>query len=297
MNTKKLMVVLIILIAGVALYFIFNSIISPDMYKKMDRGKPLGYVFVPDDDEFETRNHFLLLNLIPFTDVEIKGVYAKYKKKDESYFQTVSLTNVNKGINWVGELPKLSKGQRYFYYFEIEYIYRGKNQSMFIPDWAPDKPLLYVTYEGKPNKFLLVLHIVMVIGAAIFLLHALFYAASCLLEKDKTKYIEYFDKSFKTTLSGWILFTVSTLFIGYYISYQVFGKGWTGLPVGDDITDNKSLFTMIYWGLVLLLRSNNKLKFIVLNKTISIRTFCIMVIIGALLTTVVFLIPHSCFFQ
>lgn len=287
----------IIIIVGLALFFIFNDIITPDMYKRIDPSKAIGYIFVPDDDEYEDRKHLLMLSVINFKNVDIKGVYAKFKRKIDNDFKGTALINVNQGVNWVGELPTLPRGERYFYYLEIDYEMDGKLSSIVIPEWAPDKPLLYVTYEGKPNKNLLLLHIVLVIGAAIFLLHALFYSIRCLGEKDKTKSINYFDKAYKSVLWGWISFTVSTLLIGYYISYQVFGKGWNGLPIGDDITDNKSLLMIIFWGIVLLLRSDSKYKLMIFNRIIAVRTFCIMIIIGSILTTIIYLIPHSYFFQ
>lgn len=294
---EKLSFLIIIIIASLALFFIFYDIITPDMHKNVDPSKPIGYIFVPDNDEFEDRKHLLIISVINFKNVDIKGVYAKFKRKREDDFRSTALINVNKGVNWVGELPTLPKGERYFYYIEIDYEMEGKLSTIVIPEWAPNKPLLFVTYEGKPNKYLLLLHIVLVMGAAIFLLHTLFYSIRCLWEKDKTKSVNCFTKAYKSVIWGWISFTVSTLLIGYYISLQVFGKGWNGLPIGDDITDNKSLLMVIFWGILLLLKSDSRYKFMLFKRVITIRTFCIMIIIGVILTAIVYLIPHSYFFQ
>ena len=65
-----------------------------------------------------------------------------------------------------------------------------------------------------------------------------------------------------------------------------FGKWWTGIPFGWDLTDNKTLFAVIGWVIAwLLVRSARK------RGDASLARF--WVVAAALVTLVVFSIPHS----
>ncbi|OGF62366.1 MAG: hypothetical protein A2Y62_17100 [Candidatus Fischerbacteria bacterium RBG_13_37_8] len=286
------------LLGALALAFIFYSIINPDMYRKMNPVQPIGYVFVPDDDEFEGRTHLMLLSVVPFKDVTIETVIAHFKKKMEMNYQQASFYQIGEGSNWAVEIPSLQKGERYFYYIEINYKEGSQTTIVRIPEWAPQKPLPYVTYEGRPKKLLVVIHVVMVLGAAILLLHGLYYALVFLQTRSDNRMLSsVFKKTYSIVLWSWISFTFSTLIIGYYIAYVVFGTGWNGIPFGDDITDNKSLFVVLYWGILLFLRSGDRLTISPFKNRISKRTFCTWLIVGILLTALVYFIPHSLFFQ
>ncbi len=85
-----------------------------------------------------------------------------------------------------------------------------------------------------------------------------------------------------TKLTYW---TVGSLLVGGFIfgplmTYYAFGEWWTGWPIGDDVTDSKTLVALLAWLPPLgLLRKPQYLKWAVL--------FAALVMFG------VFLIPHS----
>jgi len=289
---------LALFLGGLALFFIFYSVITPDMYKMINPlAMPLGYIFVPDDDEFEGRAHLVIIAVPRFGPVTVGTVTLHYKTKNEATFRTVAMQNIVNGSNWAGELPTLKKGNRWFYYIEISYLDGSVQKNLRIPAWAPGKPLAYVTFEGKPSKALLLCHIVIILGSAFFLLHGFYFAIAYLQNRDREAADKYFKKSYNSVLWGWILFTFSALILGYYIAWVTFGVGWSGLPIGDDITDNKSLLTIIFWAVLLLVKGKAKSRFFFLQSRISEKAFCIWLIIGIILTTMVYLIPHSFFLQ
>ncbi len=82
------------------------------------------------------------------------------------------------------------------------------------------------------------------------------------------------------------IWTFGILFIGGFIfgpwvQWYAFGDWWTGIPFGWDLTDNKTLFAFIFW-LVALLGNLKKSR-------------PALVILAAIMTLVIFSIPHSLF--
>jgi len=79
--------------------------------------------------------------------------------------------------------------------------------------------------------------------------------------------------------------TLATLFIGgmaigVFVTHYAFGEWWTGFPVGTDITDSKTLVALVGWIAAALAVGRSKLE-------------RVWVVLAALITLVVFAIPHS----
>lgn len=70
------------------------------------------------------------------------------------------------------------------------------------------------------------------------------------------------------------------MILGPIIQYFAFGDLWTGVPLGWDLTDNKTLITLIAWGWAL---------WAVLKE----KTARVPAIVASVVTLVVYLIPHS----
>ena len=83
-------------------------------------------------------------------------------------------------------------------------------------------------------------------------------------------------------LVGWTLATlfVGGIAIGVFVTHYAFGPWWTGFPVGNDITDNKTLIALLGWVAAAIALGRSKLE-----KT--------WVVLAALVTLVVFAMPHS----
>jgi hypothetical protein len=80
-----------------------------------------------------------------------------------------------------------------------------------------------------------------------------------------------------TTLA---LLVVGGFVLGPWMQYQAFGKWWTGVPFGYDLTDNKTLIAVGAWALAAW-------------RVRGGRRAAIAVALAALVTLVVFAIPHS----
>jgi hypothetical protein len=76
------------------------------------------------------------------------------------------------------------------------------------------------------------------------------------------------------------------MLLGPLVQWYAFGAWWTGIPFGWDVTDNKTLFMLICWAGVLIAIHRHTAP------TASSRR---MIIVGAVVMFMVYLIPHSLF--
>lgn len=91
-----------------------------------------------------------------------------------------------------------------------------------------------------------------------------------------------FTKSVKIRKYVWLTFiflVLGGLVFGPVVQKFAFGQYWTGWPLGGDLTDNKTLSLVIFWVAALLLTRKKPRKY--------------LVIIAAILTLIVYSIPHS----
>jgi peptidoglycan/LPS O-acetylase OafA/YrhL len=81
--------------------------------------------------------------------------------------------------------------------------------------------------------------------------------------------------------------SVGGLILGPFVQKYAFGAFWTGVPWGWDFTDNKMLLMWLAWAgaCTVLWRTR--------TRTPTPRSARAAVIAGALVMTVVYLVPHS----
>lgn len=132
----------------------------------------------------------------------------------------------------------------------------------------PEKNDVVIRFRDSVPAWVLIPHIIVIFLAMLFSTRA---------------GLEYFNPEPK--LRKFTLWTIGTLFAGGFIlgpmmQYYAFGAFWTGIPFGIDLTDNKTLVAMIAW-LVVFWR---------LNKSKNPKR---LVLIGAIIMFLVYLIPHS----
>lgn len=91
-----------------------------------------------------------------------------------------------------------------------------------------------------------------------------------------------------TRLTRWalILLAVGGFIFGPVMQWFAFGKAWTGIPFGWDLTDNKTLFAVLGWVIAWLLVRRS-------GRSGDASRARVWVVLAALLTLLVFSIPHS----
>jgi hypothetical protein len=183
-------------------------------------------------------------------------LYKKYKV-DEKY--TKIDFNFDGKISYVNlklNLPKASK---------IEYDVFVKKLNDYIK--INDKPIV-LRFKGYVPSYILIPHI-------IFMYLFFFITTYIFLRINLTNQID--KKLFYISLSFLIF---GGFIFGPFVQYYAFDVFWSGFPFGYDLTDNKTLLTLLVY--FLPLHSMIKNKNIKMNFNIAY-----------LLTTIVYLIPHS----
>ena len=195
-------------------------------------------------------------------------------------FNKLSMKNLP-GTDYYGvEVPGDLLGQRSYYYLEAV---SGSGGRVVLPETSDDSfdreyDYFKIRYEGKASFILLLLHIVLMIAAFFFLIHALYYAMNFLLTGER---IEAMVRSVNL---GLITFFITGFPIGCIIEKQVLGNYWEGIPFGWDITDSKTLIILVLWMIFIILKRKDK---------ISDRAYASWVLINTIITIGLFLLPHS----
>lgn len=84
-------------------------------------------------------------------------------------------------------------------------------------------------------------------------------------------------------LSFWtnVMLWLGGIFFGCIVQQYAFGAFWTGFPLGYDLTDNKTLLAIIIWGVTLWAYAHYP------------HSYRRWIIIAAIVTLIIFCIPHS----
>jgi hypothetical protein len=283
-------------LTGIALYSMVHGMMSPDMYRLTAPSSPINYVFVPDDDEFTRSKHHVEGTFWSLAGVSL-DVSVLYKKRGTA-FEEAKLQQIVGSDKFSSPLPSLAKGERFFYYLRArdssgnEVEIKPKRNLMDKLFAGGREKLFYVTYEGKPPRPLLIFHVGFIIGAMLLMLHGFHYSLVHVFNGRGL------SAAYWTLLSAWFLFTISVLPLGFSIAKSTFGVGWSGFPVGSDITDNKSLAVVIFWAVVLSRAWRpQRGDFASRAGKMSGTTFAGLSLLGIVLTVLAYAIPHSIFVQ
>lgn len=157
-------------------------------------------------------------------------------------------------------LPHQPPAGRLWYRVRLE---RGPGRLLL----PPERPAA-IRFRGDVPAAVLVPHIVLMFLAMLFSMRAGF---------------EAFRRAPRTRALAW--WTVATMLVGgivlgVFVTNYAFGEWWTGWPVGDDLTDTKTLVAFVFWLLALPLAGRARLG-------------RVAVVLAALVTLVIFVIPHS----
>jgi hypothetical protein len=140
---------------------------------------------------------------------------------------------------------------------------RGE-ETLVIP---PDRPVA-IRFRGEVPAWILIPHIVFMFAAMLLSTRT---GLEALAPRPRLKGLTY----------G----TLATLFlggmaIGPFVTHYAFGPYWTGFPLGDDLTDSKTLVAFVGWILATIAVSRS-------------RGARVGVVVAALVMLVIFAIPHS----
>lgn len=182
--------------------------------------------------------------------VNAKLHYRRYPSADD--YTTVGFEWRDE--EWQAQLPVQPVAGKLQYYLTVAGI-----------DYLKDEPVV-IRFRNDVPATILIPHILLMFGA---MLTAVFTLLMAMTRRDYGR---------------WLKLTVAMLFVGGFVfgplvQHAAFGPWWTGFPYGTDLTDNKTLLSM--------------LVFIVALATLKWRHNRWVVCLAVLFMVVIFSIPHS----
>ena len=195
---------------------------------------------------------------IPIGNTDISGqLYYKRHNVNEE-FTAVEMQRVDNSLQ--ATLPWQPPAGKLEYYIEL----RRGDESRIIPG----KTTLVTRFKGLTPKIYLIPHIILMFAAMLVSTQA---GLQALTKSGKLKGL---------TVATVILMGLGGMILGPVIQYFAFGDAWTGIPFGWDLTDNKTLIAFIVWLFALVrVYKHPRPRWAVL--------------IAAVITLVIFIIPHS----
>ena len=182
----------------------------------------------------------------------------------ELYFKNISedgdwerVEFKREGKELYATLKTLPPAGKYHYYVKIYYFERQVQ--------IPDKPIS-IRFKGKVPDLILIIHILIIF-------------TGFLLSIYTGLYTYFYEIKIKLILFTFILFFIGAGVLGPIVQYYAFGQFWTGFPWGKDLTDNKGLILIIFWGVAYFKARKGKGK--------------LWVYIAFLFSILTFFIPHS----
>ncbi len=182
--------------------------------------------------------------------------------------------------HFFAEIPSQTKGTKIEYFIDA----RGDNDlALRIPSASKGFQLVF---QARPQRALLTAHVVsMIISLAFFISSGLLSIKA--IRKRKTT-----PSVARAGFMGLAFFIVSAIPLGMLVAYQTFGTPWSGFPVGNDITDNKSLAIIIYFTVASVLYRGSLFKNDPNLDKLPIRAMPVVYLVGVVITLVLFAIPH-----
>lgn len=159
------------------------------------------------------------------------------------------------------KLPQQPPAGKLEYYIEM-----SKNGQTV--EVAKDK-VVVIRFKGDVPAGVLIPHIILMFLVMLFATVAGFYAAFKI-----EQYRRY-------TIWTFVIMFIGGLIFGPWVQWYAFGEWWAGVPFGWDLTDNKALFAFLFWIAALFGIKGKGRPW--------------LVILAAVMTLVIFCIPHSMF--
>ena len=250
----------------------------------------LGLVHVPrsPSNSLQEKTPFLVsVAALADGDAEISEVALYYRdSKEDGAFKRLPLMRVGDSDRYVQVLPGQARAKRNYYFLEVK---GNDGRVLRLPKGAPGGNNLYlVKWAASVPRPLIYTHILFMVGAFIMMLHTFYFSLNSLMTGWKNPAI--YPIAFFATAT----FFVAGFPLGLWVAGIAFGIPWGGIPFGWDITDNKTLIAFLYWMAILILYKKNPLRFRGFDSyLIGYKRFCQLTILGAVLTLIVYMIPHS----
>jgi hypothetical protein len=189
-------------------------------------------------------------------------IYFKRYKSEEEYQVGNFIYRADRGKECLfAELPPQPPAGKLQYYFEI-------TDSTGTLKYFENEPIV-IRFKGAVPALIMIPHILLMFVAMLFSTLAGLMAV--------TKYPQYKIYSIWTLA----MLIAGGMILGPIMQLYAFGDLWTGVPFGWDLTDNKTLITLLFWILAVYMNRKEQKP--------------LYVALAAFVLLLVYSIPHSLF--
>lgn len=189
----------------------------------------------------------------------IEGVLSYHRYPTNENWIVVKMKRTNEGL--FAELPNQPPAGKLEYFVKLSV----DNEEIFNNSVEP----IVIRFKGNVPAYILIPHILFMFLAMLF---SSFTGISALM-----KNIDY-KKFGVITL---VLLFLGGGILGPIVQKFAFGEFWTGVPFGWDLTDNKTLISMIGWAVAVFFNIKKERP--------------VLTVIAAVLLLLIYSIPHSMF--
>jgi hypothetical protein len=204
-----------------------------------------------------------------------------FYRTDQRPFQVADMSSLGNG-KYFGAIPPHPRGDVVQYYIEAR---TASDIVARVPAKAQAEGFSF-TVKGKANTSLLVIHITLIFISLFFFLYAGYLSIRALQHRRSLLYIP------RVAFLGLAVFFVASIPLGMIVGYQVYGVPWTGFPVGDDLTDNKSLVILLYWIVCAVLYRGSLWRKDPTHDILPMVTLPYVHLVGSIITAILFALPH-----
>lgn len=203
-----------------------------------------------------------------------------YRVSGGERLETVAMDDRGGGA-WTARLPSLQRGTR------IEYGFRLMGMDDTIETRPATTRFFTLKYKGEVSQTVLLLHILCMFAAFFFIVESLIGASAVIARGE--------SREFTVAMTRWVVaFTfIGGWPLGFALNWQRFGVLWEGFPFGYDITDNKTQVMFLFWIVVVLLSWRSFFGRRAGRDPVPDRFYAWAVIVSALVSLLIFLVPHS----
>lgn len=208
---------------------------------------------------------------------ELEGLtaVALYRDAPGGPYSADTLDRTEDGF--ASRLPARSKGEELFYHIELSE--NGEPVAQFPPHGDQ-----FIKFKGHVPEAILIPHIFFMFATIYLGLMTVFTSIDAAKGRGELR------RSVRYLLWTFIASFIGGIPLGYMVSVAAFGQGWSGIPIGWDITDNKTVLLLLLWLITLILAWRGLRGG---PMAISKNTYMILAVVSFVVTFAAFIIPHS----
>jgi hypothetical protein len=212
-------------------------------------------------------------------DISSPQVFLYYKSEQE-LFVVVPMQAFEEG-RYFGKIPPHARGSLIKYYIEAR---AGKDLVVRVP--AEGRPPFEFYFKGKPNRYVLIANIAFIFAGLFFFILTGYFAYRGLGDRKAGLHAP------RLGLIATVLFFIASIPLGMVVAYHTYGKPWMGFPVGNDLTDTKSLVILLYWIGATFFYRGSALRKDPSSDLLPVRALPYVYLAGVVITVVLYLLPH-----